>query len=95
MRFRQGKPRFMSVRPDWPGASYTTDADTLCHVFDRADNAASMRRVSSFRHASRSRPYRIRAGDTLVERLTSAGHVLAERALLRDDVAMVREQLKR
>lgn len=35
------------------------------------------------------------SGDTLVERLTGAGHVLAERALLRDDVAMIREQLKR
>lgn len=35
------------------------------------------------------------SGDTLVERLTGAGHVLVERALLRDDVAMIREQLKR
>ncbi|MBL9097995.1 MAG: molybdenum cofactor biosynthesis protein B [Alphaproteobacteria bacterium] len=35
------------------------------------------------------------SGDTLVERLTGAGHALAERALLRDDVAMIREQLKR
>jgi molybdenum cofactor biosynthesis protein B len=35
------------------------------------------------------------SGDTLVERLTSAGHVLADRALLRDDVEAIREQLKR
>ena len=35
------------------------------------------------------------SGDTLVERLTSAGHVLAGRALLRDDTATIREQLKR
>src|SRR5262245_27112887 len=35
------------------------------------------------------------SGDTLVERLTKAGHVLADRTLLRDDVAVIREQLKR
>jgi molybdenum cofactor biosynthesis protein B len=35
------------------------------------------------------------SGDTLVERLTSAGHQLADRALLRDDVEEIREQLKR
>jgi molybdenum cofactor biosynthesis protein B len=35
------------------------------------------------------------SGDTLVERLTSAGHVLADRALLRDDVLAIREQLTR
>lgn len=35
------------------------------------------------------------SGDTLVERLTAAGHVLADRALLRDNVEEVREQLKR
>ena len=35
------------------------------------------------------------SGDTLVERLTAAGHVLADRALLRDDVSAIREQLKR
>jgi len=35
------------------------------------------------------------SGDTLVERLTTAGHVLADRALLRDDVERIREQLKR
>jgi molybdenum cofactor biosynthesis protein B len=35
------------------------------------------------------------SGDTLVERLTKAGHVLADRALLRDDVGLIREQLKR
>jgi molybdenum cofactor biosynthesis protein B len=35
------------------------------------------------------------SGDTLVERLTAAGHVLADRALLRDDVDSIREQLKR
>ncbi len=34
------------------------------------------------------------SGDTLVERLKGAGHVLADRALLRDDVERVREQLK-
>jgi len=35
------------------------------------------------------------SGDTLVERLTGAGHVLADRALLRDDVEQVRSQLSR
>jgi len=35
------------------------------------------------------------SGDTLVERLTTAGHTLADRALLRDDVVSIREQLKR
>ena len=34
------------------------------------------------------------SGDTLVERLTAAGHVLADRALLRDDTTNIREQLK-
>lgn len=33
------------------------------------------------------------SGDTLVERLTTAGHVLADRALLRDDVGQIRAQL--
>ena len=33
------------------------------------------------------------SGDTLVERLTAAGHVLADRALLRDDVEAVRAQV--
>jgi molybdopterin adenylyltransferase len=33
------------------------------------------------------------SGDTLVERLTGAGHVLAARALLRDDVEAVRAQV--
>jgi molybdopterin adenylyltransferase len=35
------------------------------------------------------------SGDTLVERLTGAGHLLADRALLRDDVEQVRAQLQR
>ena len=35
------------------------------------------------------------SGDTLVERVTSAGHVLADRALLRDDTTAIREQLTR
>lgn len=34
------------------------------------------------------------SGDTLVERLTSAGHVLADRKLLRDDVEAVRRQIQ-
>ena len=34
------------------------------------------------------------SGDTLVERLTAAGHLLADRALLRDDVKAVAELLK-
>ncbi|MFM9865673.1 MAG: molybdenum cofactor biosynthesis protein B [Micropepsaceae bacterium] len=33
------------------------------------------------------------SGDTLVERLTGAGHTLAERMLLRDDVVAIRNQL--
>ena len=35
------------------------------------------------------------SGDTLVERLTAAGHVLADRALLRDDVASIADLLKK
>lgn len=35
------------------------------------------------------------SGDTLVERLTNAGHQLAARNLLRDDTTAIREQLKR
>jgi molybdenum cofactor biosynthesis protein B len=34
-----------------------------------------------------------RSGDMLVERLTAAGHVLAARALCRDDMAAIRDQL--
>ena len=34
-----------------------------------------------------------RSGDTLVERLTAAGHVLADRKLLRDDVDLIVAQL--
>lgn len=36
-----------------------------------------------------------RSGDTLVERLTSAGHVLADRTLLRDDVDAIVAALER
>ena len=35
------------------------------------------------------------SGDTLVERLTGAGHALADRNLLRDDVQAVRAQLQK
>jgi molybdenum cofactor biosynthesis protein B len=35
------------------------------------------------------------SGDTLVDRLTSAGHVLAERTLLRDEVDLIRTQVAR
>lgn len=35
------------------------------------------------------------SGDTLVERLTDAGHLLADRALLRDDVSTIRDLLKK
>ena len=34
-----------------------------------------------------------RSGDTLVERLTTAGHILADRALLRDDVDAIAARL--
>ena len=34
-----------------------------------------------------------RSGDTLVDRLTGAGHVLAGRAIVRDDVALIVERL--
>jgi molybdopterin adenylyltransferase len=34
-----------------------------------------------------------RSGDTLVERLTAAGHVLADRAIVRDDVEAIVERL--
>lgn len=34
-----------------------------------------------------------RSGDTLVERLTAAGHVLADRALLKDDVDAIADRL--
>ena len=36
-----------------------------------------------------------KSGDTLVQRLTAAGHVLADRAILRDDVDAIVEQLDR
>ncbi|HWA31067.1 MAG TPA: molybdenum cofactor biosynthesis protein B [Rhizomicrobium sp.] len=35
------------------------------------------------------------SGDTLVKRLTDAGHILADRALVKDDVAQIRAQLKK
>ena len=35
-----------------------------------------------------------RSGDTLVERLTGAGHILAERAIVRDDVPALVAQLE-
>ena len=35
------------------------------------------------------------SGDTLVERLKAAGHVLADRALIKDDISLINEQLKR
>ena len=35
------------------------------------------------------------SGDTLVERLTSAGHKLADRAIVRDDIAVIGDLLKR
>jgi molybdenum cofactor biosynthesis protein B len=35
-----------------------------------------------------------RSGDTLVERLTTAGHVLADRTILRDDVGTIVEKLE-
>jgi molybdenum cofactor biosynthesis protein B len=35
------------------------------------------------------------SGDTLVGRLTEAGHVLADRALLRDDIDAIRDLLKK
>lgn len=34
-----------------------------------------------------------RSGDLLVERLTAAGHLLADRAIVRDEVALIRAQL--
>lgn len=36
-----------------------------------------------------------RSGDTLVERLLAAGHILAARALLRDDVEVIAAQLNK
>jgi molybdenum cofactor biosynthesis protein B len=35
-----------------------------------------------------------RSGDTLIERLTTAGHVLADRTILRDDVGTIVEKLE-
>ena len=35
-----------------------------------------------------------RSGDTLVERLTGAGHVLAARGIVRDDRALIADQLR-
>lgn len=35
-----------------------------------------------------------RSGDTLVERLTSAGHALADRAIVTDDVEAIREKVR-
>jgi molybdenum cofactor biosynthesis protein B len=34
------------------------------------------------------------SGDTLVQRLTDAGHILADRAIVRDDVPTIRAQLQ-
>ena len=34
-----------------------------------------------------------RSGDTLVERLTSAGHILADRAIVKDDVPLIMARL--
>ena len=36
-----------------------------------------------------------KSGDTLVERLTAAGHHLADRAITRDEVPMIRRQVER
>ena len=35
-----------------------------------------------------------RSGDVLVERLTTAGHILADRDLLRDDAALIADRLR-
>lgn len=35
-----------------------------------------------------------RSGDTLVQRLTDAGHILAERAIIRDERAAIAQQLR-
>src|SRR5688500_15163714 len=36
-----------------------------------------------------------KSGDTLVERLTRDGHTLADRAIVTDDVAVIRAQVKK
>jgi molybdenum cofactor biosynthesis protein B len=36
-----------------------------------------------------------KSGDTLVERLTGAGHVLAARAIVTDDISLIRAQVKK
>ena len=36
-----------------------------------------------------------RSGDTLVERLTGAGHMLADRAIVKDEIAAITAQLRR
>ena len=35
-----------------------------------------------------------RSGDTLVQRLTDAGHILADRAIIKDDAGLIAEQLR-
>jgi molybdenum cofactor biosynthesis protein B len=40
-------------------------------------------------------PAEDRSGDTLVERLTAAGHVLADRAIVRDEAAEIEARLRR
>jgi molybdopterin adenylyltransferase len=35
------------------------------------------------------------SGDTLVKRLTDAGHILADRTLVKDDIAQIRAQLQK
>lgn len=35
------------------------------------------------------------SGDTLVQRLTGAGHILADRALVKDDIGQIRAQLQK
>lgn len=36
-----------------------------------------------------------RSGDTLVDRLTTAGHVLADRAIVKDDAGLIADQFKK
>ena len=40
-------------------------------------------------------PAEDRSGDTLVERLTAAGHVLADRAIVRDEAGEIEARLRR
>ena len=51
-------------------------------------------RIAALTVSDTRQPADDRSGDTLVERLTAAGHILAARAIVRDDVPLLVAQLE-